>query len=50
MSIDDNNMSIHYFYIKSPDLTFNAHSAEFAFSDSCSQTNEYCEDVSAYDY
>lgn len=50
MSVDDNNMSIHYFYIESPELTFNAHSAEFAFSDSCSNKCEYCEDVSAYDY
>lgn len=50
MSIDDNNMNIHYFYIKSPDLTFNAYSAESAFSDSCSKLCEYCEDVTSYDY
>lgn len=50
MSVDDNNTNIHCFYIKSPDLTFNAYNAEIAFSDSCSQTNEYCEDVTSYDY
>lgn len=50
MSIEDNNIGIQYFYIKSPDLTFNAYSAEIAFSDSCSQTGEYCEDVTSYDY
>ena len=50
MSIDDNNMNIHYFYIKSPDLTFNAYSAESEFSGSYLNDCEYCEDVSAYDY
>lgn len=50
MSIDDNNINIQYFYIKSPDLTFNAYSAESAFSDSCSKLCEYCEDVTSYDY
>lgn len=50
MSVDDNNMNIQYFYIKSPDLTFNAYSSESAFSDSCSQTSEYCENVTSYDY
>ncbi len=50
MSIDDNNINIQYFYIKSPDLTFNAYSAEIAFSDSCSKLCEYCEDVTSYDY
>lgn len=50
MSIDDNNIGIQYFYIKSPELTFNAYNAESAFSGSCSQTSEYCEDVTSYDY
>ena len=50
MSIDDNNINIQYFYIKIPDLTFNAYSAESAFSDSCSKLCEYCEDVTSYDY
>lgn len=50
MSNDDNNINIQYFYIKSPDLTFNAYSAESAFSDSCSKLCEYCEDVTSYDY
>ncbi len=50
MSNDDNNINIQYFYIKSPDLTFNAYNAESAFSDSCSKLCEYCEDVTSYDY
>lgn len=50
MSNDENNINIQYFYIKSPDLTFNAYSAEGSFSDSCSKLCEYCEDVTSYDY
>ncbi len=50
MSNDDNNINIQYFYIKSPDLTFNAYSAEGAFSDCYSDKCEYCEDTSVYDY
>lgn len=50
MSIDDNNINIQFFYIKSPDLTFNAYNAESAFSDYCSDKCEYCDDTSVYDY
>lgn len=50
MSTDEVGNNLHFFYIESPNLTFNTHCAETVFFGENTSQCEYCKDVSAYDY